>query len=304
MKTVLAMPVVCLLILAAGCATNDERPVRYGYDSETAPSPADRVYLPPTDQAESDRALANVVQRQFERYGALSTLKQGVEVSARNGTVILNGTVPGEQEREMIEAMVENTQGVTDVDNRLRLSSSTPLPFDQSDRRLVNRVRQALKEQPRAAEYAPNLDITADEGVVTLGGTVASEGDRRFIENVVENTTGVAGVIDRIQAPPLPTGRDSIPRPLSQDAGEVFSLHVEGLTDSDRAMAQRILQGLRTDTALSSLLPRVDIHVADGKVTLQGTAQSEEQRQTIVSAVRRAAGAGNVSDELRVSAPR
>jgi osmotically-inducible protein OsmY len=304
MKILFAIPFVCLVILAAGCATNDERPVGYGRESETAPSPADRVYLGPTDQIEADRALANVVQRQFDRYGALSTLKQGIQVSAQNGTVILNGSVPGEQERKMIEAMVENTQGVTAVDNRLRLPSSPPLPFNQADRTLVNRVRQALIEQPRVAEYAPNLNITADEGVVTLSGTVASESDRRFIENVVENTTGVAGVVDRIQAPLLPTGRDSTSRGFSQNAGQVFSLHVEGLTESDRTMAQRILQDLRTDTALSSLLPRVDIHVSDGKVTLQGTAQSEHQRQTIVSAVQRAAGADNVIDQLRVSEPR
>jgi osmotically-inducible protein OsmY len=303
MKTNYALPFVCLLVLAAGCASN-ERPARYGYESETIPSPADRAYLPPTDQAEADRVLANVVQRQFERYGALSTLKQGIEVSARNGTVILNGNVPGEQEREMIQAMVENTPGVTSVDNRLRASTSTPLPFNQLDRTLVNRVRQALKEQPRVAAYAPNLDITADRGVVTLNGTVASEGDRQFIEHVVENTTGVAGVIDQIQAPRFPTGRESTSRAYSGDAGEVFNLHVQGLTDSDRVIAQRILQGLRTDAVLSTLLPRVDIHVADGKVTLEGTAQSEEQRQTIVSTVRRAAGAGNVIDELRVREPR
>jgi osmotically-inducible protein OsmY len=107
----------------------------------------------------------------------------------------------------------------------------------------------------------------------------------------------VAGVIDRIQTL-SPTGR--IEPSGSHDAGEIFSLHVQGLTESDRTLAQRILQGLRTDTALTSLLPVVDIHVADGRVNLRGTVQGEEQRRTIVSAVRRAAGADNVVDEIRV----
>jgi len=48
------------------------------------------------------------------------------------------------------------------------------------------------------------------------------------------------------------------------------------------------------------LLPNVDIQVAGGKVTLQGNVQTEQQKQAIVSAVQRAAGAENVQDQLQV----
>jgi osmotically-inducible protein OsmY len=65
-------------------------------------------------------------------------------------------------------------------------------------------------------------------------------------------------------------------------------------------LAQRILSGLRTDTVLASSLPRVDIHVDNGAVVLQGNVQSELQRDTIAAAVRRAAGASPVRNELAV----
>jgi osmotically-inducible protein OsmY len=243
-----------------------------------------------------------VVRRQFDRYGALSTLKQNVEITTRNGVVTLTGSVPGEQEKDMVQAMVENTMGVVSVDNRLHTTASTPLPFNQTDRVLANRVRQAIKEQPQVAAYAPNLGINADSGVVTLTGTVASERDRDLIEHVAENTPGVQGLIDRIDAPLTPTGRPE--SRVYADSGEFFNLNVRGLSESDRVLAQRILQDVRTDAALSTSLPVVNMNVSDGKVTLRGNVQSEEQRRAVVSAVRRAAGAENVYDDLKVLPPR
>jgi len=61
--------------------------------------------------------------------------------------------------------------------------------------------------------------------------------------------------------------------------GDVFNLHVQGLNDTDRNLAQNILQGLRTDSLLHSLLPTVNINVSGGRVILQGTVQSEQQRR-------------------------
>jgi osmotically-inducible protein OsmY len=65
-------------------------------------------------------------------------------------------------------------------------------------------------------------------------------------------------------------------------------------------LAQRILQGLRTDSRLGSLLPTVDINVAQGRVILQGVVQNEQQRAAIESVVRQATGGSNVEDQLQV----
>ncbi len=82
--------------------------------------------------------------------------------------------------------------------------------------------------------------------------------------------------------------------------GDIFNLHVQGLNNTDRNLAQQILQGLNTDTALASLLPTVNINVSGGRVILQGRVQSQEQKQAIGMVVQRAAGSSNVENQLEV----
>ena len=64
----------------------------------------------------------------------------------------------------------------------------------------------------------------------------------------------------------------------------------------------RIMDTLRTDTTLATILPLVNINIVNGTVALQGTVQNERQRQAIGEAVQRGAGAQNVVDnQLRIS---
>jgi len=84
-------------------------------------------------------------------------------------------------------------------------------------------------------------------------------------------------------------------------AGEIFSLNVQGLTPADRTLAQKIINGLETDNAVTNLLPKVSINIADGRVILNGTVQNEQQRRFIEDAVRRSAGVTVVEDQLQIA---
>jgi hypothetical protein len=132
----------------------------------------------------------------------------------------------------------------------------------------------------------------------------------------VRNTPGVVNIDDRMQVVPgvAPTGREGESNRVYPGEGaqagtatavstpgtdNMFSLHVQGLNDADRSVAERIIQGLRTDTSLVSLFPKVDIHVANGAVTLRGTVQTQQQKDAIGAAVQRATG-GAVNNELQI----
>jgi len=304
--------IVGLLVLATGCTYNQHHHPPsygsthdYGNDVISAPPPATASSSSSvTTQgagaaqltSDADRALAERIRQQFSRYGDLAGVAPQVQVSARNGTVTLTGVVPSEQDRKMINAMVANTTGVLNLNDQLTVSSLPPavasLPAGGS---LADRVRQTLRNDPAVAAAASNVQVSEDNGKVNLTGTVPSEDDKRLIVSAVRNAPGVAAVNDNLQVALQPTGR--VP-------GEIFNLHVQGLSTTDRTLAQRILDGLRTDSSLGSLLPIVNINVADGKVTLQGTVQNDQQKNAITSAVRHAAGVDNVEDQLQVQAPR
>jgi hyperosmotically inducible protein len=184
--------------------------------------------------------------------------------------------------------------------------------YNDLDRALANSIRQQLNGYPDVAGLAQNIHVDTRNAVVTLSGTVPSERDRDRIIGVVRNVGGVSSVNNQLQVSAYPTGRvdqgsriySSEQAPLSSNAaaatGEMFSLHVQNLTPEDRNLGERILEGLRTDTVLAAVFPHVNIHVQNGVIVLRGSVQNEQQRQTIVSAVQRAAGTNNVRDELRI----
>ena len=106
-----SMLAMSALVVAAGCSTPY---------SNTAYNPA---YTSPTlTQSELDRALEASVRSQIDRYGDLRDAASNVQISAQNGTVTLFGTVPNEQERQMMEVVARNTSGVASVNDQLQVT--------------------------------------------------------------------------------------------------------------------------------------------------------------------------------------
>ena len=174
------------------------------------------------------------------------------------------------------------------------------------DNSLIRQVRQQLNSYGRLGTIAQTVQIDAQGGVLTLSGVVPTQQDRDMINEIVRNTPGVVSVTDQLQVSNWSTGSGgshvySGNQNLGADgAGQIFSLHVQGLTPADRTLAQRVINGLETDSALPNVLPKVNIEVADGRIVLRGTVQNEEQRRAIDDAIRRAAGGGAVDDQLQI----
>jgi osmotically-inducible protein OsmY len=156
---------------------------------------------------------------------------------------------------------------------------------------------------------APDVAVSTTHGTVTLTGTVPTPSDRTQVYDVARNTPGVYGVIDQLQVPLTPTGSAvglAYPGPFGPvpAPGEVFNLNMQGLTGSDRVLAQRILQNLQSSATLPTVLPRVNINVSGGRVILHGRVNTEAQREAITSSVAAVAGANNVVDDIRVGTVR
>jgi hyperosmotically inducible periplasmic protein len=74
-------------------------------------------------------------------------------------------------------------------------------------------------------------------------------------------------------------------------------------TAADRAMTQKIDKAIAADKSLSAQGRRVKVTTQDGKVTLQGSAQSEAERTSLFTKAADVAGGSNVVNNITVSAP-
>jgi len=73
---------------------------------------------------------------------------------------------------------------------------------------------------------------------------------------------------------------------------------------SDRAIMQKIRQAVMADKSLSTYAHNVKIIAQNGKVTLKGPVHSEAEKQSVEQKATEVAGAGNVTNEITIKAPK
>jgi len=232
----LAAP-ACLLL--AGCISHHEKHLAY------IPGPEPPVVVAPAPPApplpdvslqgptEADRILAVEVRRNLLR-GPLAPLSPDIGVYARNGTVILAGTVPTEDDRQMLLTAVCNSTGVAAVSDQLLVASSptgssvprvypqpppkiAPPPatapsaptsdafnlqvqgLNETDRVLGQRILGNLKSDAALAPLAPEVNIVVVNGKVVLRGNVQSDAQKRSIEAAVQNAAGIGNVDNQLR---------------------------------------------------------------------------------------------------------
>jgi len=76
----------------------------------------------------------------------------------------------------------------------------------------------------------------------------------------------------------------------------------QGSSDSDRDITRQIRRALTTNDQFSTTAKNIKIITLNGKVTLRGPVNNEQEKQAIVSSAQSAAGSGTVDDQLEVKA--
>lgn len=133
-------------------------------------------------------------------------------------------------------------------------------------------------------EQVPAFDLNVDtrDGVVTLFGTVPSDGARSEAENAVKHLDGVRAVRNELQVVP--------------------ETRSDAVAQSDERLQQSVERALADRSDLDDA--DIDVEVADGVVRLTGEVKGETDRVTAVTVAGDASGVKSVVDELAVeSAP-
>ncbi|HEY7490014.1 MAG TPA: BON domain-containing protein [Candidatus Tectomicrobia bacterium] len=108
-----------------------------------------------------------------------------VHIVVRGGQIVLSGTVYLYSQKILYEHIVEQTPGVAEITNDVRVVPRLPV----EDVEIARRIRALIKDHQRFQ----NTDITVDvaQGAVSLSGTFHDPGDFLFLQYQVAEIEGV-----------------------------------------------------------------------------------------------------------------
>jgi len=150
-----------------------------------------------------------------------------IDVDTKDGVVTIAGSVPTEADKTRIGSLVRHTTGVKAVENNLAVSGTSAGTAGKDETKIVIKddttpavkkgaktvkegtakavdavsdtsVATAVKTRLMGDDVAraTSIDVKADEGVVTISGTVPTAADKARIGDLVARTTGVKRVVN------------------------------------------------------------------------------------------------------------
>src|SRR5215467_13189477 len=127
MRIATSLGLISTALAVVGCYTE---PPAHNYSYSEYPN-GEVVTTTRYNQEAADRSLEAGCRRELARYGDLATVAPNVQIVARGGAVTLSGYVPGERERQMINACVKNTAGVVTVSDQLQVGYAPTGTYSQ-----------------------------------------------------------------------------------------------------------------------------------------------------------------------------
>ena len=116
----------------------------------------------------------------------------------KNRAVTLNGTVQNASQKYTADQIAWQVVGVQGLTDNLSVADAQAEP-ESADNKLARRVEFALYSTK--AIPLKTVQIHADNGVVTLTGTVLSRAEKLLAENTAKSVEGVRKVVNSLTAP-------------------------------------------------------------------------------------------------------
>jgi hyperosmotically inducible protein len=121
-----------------------------------------------------------------------------VETEVRNRVVTLSGSVETASQKYAAEQTAWQVPGVQGVKDNLSTTNAQATP-ESADEKLAHRVEFELYSTK--AISLKSVQIHAENGTVTLTGTVASRAEKLLAERIAQSIAGVRKVVNNLVAP-------------------------------------------------------------------------------------------------------
>ena len=238
-----------------------------------------------------------ITSRIQAQYFANPTLKPwNIDVTTMsNGTVTLNGSVDTTEARADAERIARATEGVNNVDNRLRVNGANPTGATATPQQTITEPDAWLTAKVQSKFFGSDLvkgrDINVDsaDGVVTLSGNVQSPTERDEADALARSTDGVKDVHDNLTVEVSPASAHLHP---------VQTLPQPNRVSADDWITTRVRSRFFIDPRVKNM--NVDVSTADGIVTLRGQVDDANAKATAESIASHIAGVKQVHNELTV----
>ena len=197
---------------------------------------------------------------------------EAIEIEVEDDVVTLSGQVDSLYEKQLAAQLAEvigvQEVDISNLDVRWTEGDGDALPGN--GRELEQAVRMVLSLDPRLDAF--ELDIEAENGVVTLAGTVASIEARQVAGDAARGTLGVETVRNRLEVDP-----PEVP---------------------DRELERRVSGALQRSPYVGDATVEVD--AVDGEVYLEGEVDSWFERYVVGDAAAHVNGVVEVNNNVRV----
>jgi hyperosmotically inducible periplasmic protein len=284
---------------------------------DNVPNPDTTDTATTASRPKSDALITTEIQSKY--FVSREVKAHRIDVDTNDGVVTLAGTVERDEERIAAEAIARDVSGVSRVDNRLTIRASgdkrtagsqhhgsDPAAIRRDGRTpgwITAKIQSQYYLNPELKPWRIDVD-TSPGGVVTLSGSVDSEGDRNEAVRVARATEGVSRVDDNLRVAPnavATTGAVKDTTAIKEDVRDVR----DQATRAARGVADKVEDGWITMKIQSKYFAdddvrarNINVETKDGMVTLKGSVQSEGERQQAVSLARFTDGVTMVHDNL------
>lgn len=275
------------------------------------PSGGGRADAPDTTAFNRDRTPAWItakVQSQFFLNPELKPWRIDVDTSS-SGVVTLSGKIDSEDDRAEALRIARSTEGVTRVNDNLRIEAQTAATTGTARERARDAGREAKEAASRAgdkiedgwitmkiqAKYfvdddvrARNVDVETKDGMVTLKGSVQSEGERQQAVSIARNTDGVTMVHDNLV----------VDRGVSNASRDTSPRGTAGAKVEDAWITMKVQSKYFIHDEIKSR--DVDVDTQNGVVTLRGTVPSQTAKNAAEVIAQDTDGVMKVVNNLKV----
>ena len=193
-----------------------------------------------------------------------------IGVILKDGAVVLTGTVEKYVEKQAAERATKRVEGVHAIAQEIEVK--LPSSMSGTDEQIAEQISHILKWSASLKDM--NIQARVTNGYVTLTGEVRWAFQKKSAEHQIEDLQGVKAIINQmaVSAPVSPVKAVDIKRQITS------ALHRRANLEASK----------------------VNLSVADGKVTLDGSVDTYYERELIENTVWACSGVKDVVDHLSI----